>query len=193
MNKLSKDKRNQLILIALGTVGVIAALYFLVISGQQAEIARINSSIEATAKDIDKMQQVRKSADKIEAQLTECQARLSSIESTMPSGDWYLWVNSTLRKFNDARYQVDIPVVGAPMASGVDLIPNFPYNQLSVKLNGSAYYDDFGKFASDFENHFPCMRIENLTLDPGNGVTPEEREKLNFHMEISSLTKPNAQ
>jgi hypothetical protein len=193
MNKLSKDKRNQLILIALGTVGVIAALYFLVISGQQAEIKRIDGSIDSTAKDIEKMQQVKKSADKIEAQLAESQSRLAGTENTMPSGDWYLWVNSTLRKFNDTHYHVDIPVVGAPMASGVNLIPNFPYNQLSVKLNGSAYYDDLGKFAADFENRFPCMRIENLTLDPGNGVTPEEREKLNFHMEISSLTKPNAQ
>jgi hypothetical protein len=193
MNKLSKEKRNQLIMIGLGTVGVIAALWFLVIGAQRDKIQEINGKITSTTAQIEKMQQVKKAAGKIASDLAEDQTRLASIESTMPSGDWYLWVNTTLRKFNTSSYRVEIPVIGAPVASAVTMIPSFPYNQLSVSLNGTAYYDDLGKFMADFENHFPCMRIQNLNLEPGYGPNAEDREKLTFHMEIISLTKVNSQ
>jgi hypothetical protein len=193
MNKLSKEKRNQLIMIGLGTVGVIAALWFLVIGAQRDKIREINDKITATAAQIEKMQQVKKAAGKIAAQLTEDQSRLTLVENTMPSGDWYLWVNTTLRKFNTPNYRVEIPVIGAPVASTVSLIPSFPYNQLSVQVNGTAYYDDLGKFLADFENHFPCMRIQNLNLEPGYGPNADDREKLTFHMEIISLTRINSQ
>jgi Tfp pilus assembly protein PilO len=192
MNKLSKEKRNQLILILFATVGVIAALWFLVISAQQAKIREINGKIADNAKDIEKMQQVKKASGKIAVELEECQARLAQIESTMPSGDWYQWANSTVRQFNVPKYGVDIPVIGAPVASAVDMIPNFPYNQLTVSLNGSAFYDDLGQFIADFENHFPCMRIQNLSLEPGAGASADDREKLTFHMEMISLTKINS-
>jgi hypothetical protein len=43
-----------------------------------------------------------------------------------------------------------------------------------------------------FENHFPYMRIQNLTLEPGDGTTSEERERLKFHMEIVTLVKTNS-
>jgi hypothetical protein len=193
MNKLSKEKRNQLIMIALGTAGVIAALWFLVIGAQRDKISDINGKIAGTTAQIEKMQQVRKAADKIASQLTECQARLVQAEAAMPSGDWYLWINNTLRKFNVPSYRVDIPVIGAPVASTMNLLPNFPYNQLSVLVNGTAYYDDLGKFLADFENRFPCMRIQNLNLEPGYGPNADDREKLTFHMEIISLTRVNSQ
>jgi Tfp pilus assembly protein PilO len=193
MNKLSKEKRNQLIMIVLGTAGVIAGLWFVVISAQLDKIHQINGKIAGTVAQIEKMQQVKKTASKIEEEKTEYESRLSQIESTMPSGDWYLWVNNTLRQFNNPGYHVDIPVIGAPVASTMTLFAGFPYNQLDVAVNGSAYYDDLGRFLADFENHFPCMRIENLSLEPGNGPNPEDREKLTFHMDIISLTKVNPQ
>jgi hypothetical protein len=193
MNKLSKEKRNQLIMIALGTVGVIAALWFLVIGAQRDKIHEINGKITGTTAQIEKMQQVSKAAAKIADQLVKSQSRLAEIESTMPSGDWYLWVNTTLRKFNVSTYAVDIPVIGAPVASTVTLLPDFPYNQLNVAVNGTAYYDDLGRFLADFENRYPCMAIQNLSLEPGYGPNADDREKLTFHMEIISLTKVNSQ
>lgn len=193
MNKLSKEKRNQLIMIGAGLVGVIAALWFLVIGAQRAKIHEIDGKISGTTAQIAKMEQVKKAASTIEAQLKDCQVRLAQVESTMPSGDWYLWVNTTLRKFNVPTYHVDIPGIGAPVAGAMTLLPAFPYNQLTVAVNGTAYYDDLGKFLADFENQFPCMRIENLDLAPGYGPNSEDREKLTFHMEIISLTKVNSQ
>jgi hypothetical protein len=193
MNKLSKEKRNQLIMIGLGTVGVVAALWFLVIGAQRDKIHEINGKIAATTEQIEKMQQTKKAAGKIASELAEDQVRLSQVENTMPSGDWYLWANTTLRKFNAPSYHVEIPVIGAPVAGPVVILPSFPYNQLSVQVNGTAYYDDLGKFLADFENHFPCMRIQNLNLEPGYGPNAEDREKLTFHMEIISLTRINSQ
>ena len=84
-------------------------------------------------------------------------------------------------------------VIGAPVAGAVTLLPAFPYNQLSVSVNGTAYYEDLGKFLADFENRFPCMRIQNLNLEPGYGPNADDREKLTFHMDIISLTRANPQ
>ena len=193
MNKLSKEKRNQLIMILLGTVGVVVALWFLVIGAQREKIRQIEGQISDTAAQIEKMEQVKKAAGKIASELTEYQSRLAKVESTMPTGDWYLWVNATLRKFNVPGYHVDIPVIGAPVAGTMTLLPAFPYNQLSVSLTGTAYYDDLGKFLAQFKNQFPCMRIENLDLAPGYGPNVDDREKLSFHMNVISLTKVNSQ
>jgi len=203
MNKLSKEKRNQLIMIGLGTIGIIAALWFLVIGAQRDKIREIDGKIAGTTAQIDKMQQTRKAAGKIEAELKEDPAaalqlalppaQAAEVESTMPSGDWYLWVNTTLRKFNTPGYHVEMPVIGAPVSGSVTLLPAFPYNQLSVSVNGTAYYDDLGKFLADFENRFPCMRIQNLNLEPGYGPNADDREKLTFHMDIISLTRANPQ
>ena len=117
MNKLSKEKKNQLVMIVLGTAGVIAALWFLVIGAQRDKIHQIDGKIAGAKAQIEKMQQIKKAAGKIEEEKTECEARLAQIESTLPSGDWYLWVNTTLRQFNNPGYHVDIPVIGAPVAS----------------------------------------------------------------------------
>ena len=61
---------------------------------------------------------------------------------------------------------------------------------------------------ADFENAFPYIRVQNLTLDPAtavdllasgdsrdprDGLQPREaREKLTFKMELLTLVRPNA-
>ncbi len=186
MNKLSKDKRNQLILIGLGTAGAVAGLWFLLISAQMESIKATTVKISETNKEIQKRKAAKKEAPTVQAELLECEARLCQTENTMPSGPPYAWVNSMLHKFNVPGYKVDMQVPGSPQFGEMTMIPDFPYHQLEVAVSGSAFYYDFGKFIADFENRFPSMRIHNLTLDP---ATAEEREKLSFHMDIIILTK----
>ncbi len=71
----------------------------------------------------------------------------------------------------------------------VDLLSKFPYKQLKVTVNGTAYYHDLGKFIADFENTYPHARITNLTLEPA-GNTGDNSEKLAFRMDIVALTNP---
>ena len=69
----------------------------------------------------------------------------------------------------------------------MDLIPNFPYKQVRVSLNGTAYYQDLGKFVADFENNFPHIRLVNLMIEPVG-----QTEQLNFHVDMVALVKPNS-
>ncbi len=192
MNKLSKDKRNELILVAMVTVGVIAGLWYLVIAGQKETISQISQKIQDTQQKIDRVQTVVTGATQVEAGLKVASERLYVIENGMPSGDLFSWIVRTIKTFNSPAYKVEMPQYGIPVVNPVSMLPNFPYNQSAVAVSGNAYYSEFGKFLADFENRFPYMRVQNLSLEPGGGTTPEEREKLSFHMEIVTLVKANS-
>ena len=105
----------------------------------------------------------------------------------MASGDLYSWTYNTLRQFKQ-QYKVEIPEIGHPVVGAVDLLPAFPYQQLSFSITGKAYYHDLGKFVADFENAFPHARVTDLVIVPVGGET----EELSFRMDIIALVKPNA-
>lgn len=186
MNKLGKEKRNQLILIGMGTAGAVAAIWLLLISAQLAKINVIRGKITGAERDIAQRKQVLKEADEVKDKLQECHAHLCEIESTMPSGPPFTWVNSMLRRFNDSSYRIDMPAPGLPQLGDMTMIPDFPYRQYDVGVTGTGYYYDIGRFISDFENRFPAMRVQNLDLAP---ATTDDREKLTFRMDVVILTK----
>ncbi len=192
MKKLSKEKRNHLILVGLAAAGVIAGLWFCLISYQQGRLQVAALQIKDTQKEIQKTQKVVQDAGAISAELQDTGRRLAVLEADMPSGDLYSWFISRIKQFNAASYHVEIPQVSQPVVGEVAMLPDFPYRQATVSLTGSAFYWDLGKFLADFEDHFRYARIQNLTLQPGGGAgTPEDREKLSFHLDIVILLKPN--
>ena len=192
MNKLSKEKKIQLALVALATLGVIGGLWMGLLSLQKKKLREISSKITNTRQEIEKVQKVIVKDDEIQAALNESATNLNAIEATMPSGDLYSWMVSCLRQFNAPSYRVDLPQIGVPGISEMRMFPNFPYHQTTVSVGGTAYFYDFGKFLADFENRFPYMRVQNLNLEPAAGANPDEREKLSFHMEILALVKTNS-
>ena len=191
MKKLPKEKKMQLILVALATVGVIAGLWMFLLSLQRNKIKEIEGKIASTEKQIAKVQKVVVEASLVQTNLNEATAKLDTIEATMPSGDLYSWMVSTLRQFNGPGYRVDMPQIGMPTIGEVRMFASFPYHEATVSVAGSAYYWDFGKFLADFENHFPYMHVESLNIEPAAGMNPEEREKLSFRMSIVALVKAN--
>ncbi len=194
MNKIPKDKQNQLILVFLGTGAVIAGLWFGLIALQEDKLKQIARKSQATQEQIDKVQKVVAESAQVNSGLKASGARLGQIESGMASGDLYSWIVTAIKQFNVPSYKVDMPQFGIPVVKPVIMLPGFPYQQASVTVAGTAYFDDFGKFLSDFENHFPYMRVSDVSLEPvssGPGATVEERERLSFHMEIVALVKPN--
>jgi Tfp pilus assembly protein PilO len=189
MNKLPKEKKIQLLIIAVGTVVIMAGLWFGLIAVQQEKINKIANKSLSVQQDIAKMQRVVVEASQVEVQLEAATNRLAQIEAAMPTGDLFSWTVSSLKQFNTPSYKVDMPQIGAPGVGEVKMLPNFPYNQATVVVTGTAYYYDFGKFLADLENHFPYLRVENLSLSPGSGTSPDEHEKLSFHMYIVNLVK----
>jgi Tfp pilus assembly protein PilO len=190
MIKIPKEKQYHLILVAVATAGAIAGLWFGVISAQKAKRTEIARNTEKVRHDIERVQREVLHAADLENELAESTNRLSKIESTMPNGDLFSWIVSTVKQFNTPDFKVDMPQFGPPAQSEVLMFPKYPYNQALVNVSGTAYYHDLGKFLAEFENHFPYMRVQNLSLDPGAAASADDKEKLFFRMDIVSLTKP---
>lgn len=187
MNKLSKEKRSQLILVAIIVAAVIAGLWFSLIRSQQETLRSLAAK---KIEDSDKLEQIAntiKNTKLTESQLQVVNKQLVYEERNMPSGDLYLSLVNTIRQF---RTNYDIQITQFTPNGGdttVNLLPSFPYRQVTVSITGTAHYHDLGKFVSDFENQFPTSRVLNLDLLPGAVTTPDTKETLAFRMDIVSL------
>jgi Tfp pilus assembly protein PilO len=188
MKRLSPAKRNQLILVVVITLTLISAVYFFLISPQNIENNRLKRQTSDQLADLDKYKKLISQAETTSNQLVAVSQELNHAEQDIATGDVYAWTYDTLRRFK-ANYHLNIPTIGQPSVSDVDLIPNFPYRQVRLSLNGSGYYHDLGKFVADFENDFPHMRLVNLTMQSDNDTTPEV---LTFQMDVVALIKPNS-
>ncbi len=190
MRKLSKEKRQQLIIVTLLILGVLASLFWGVIQPQNRKREELKLARDAAERRLQQVRQTVENADRIEAELAEAGKRLAQIEETMASGDLYSWAINTIRQFK-LSYHVDIPQfsqIDGPR--DVPLFAGFPYKQANLTISGSAYYADFGRFVADFENQFPYIRLQNLTLEPAPGQGGNDKEKLIFKLELAALVKP---
>jgi Tfp pilus assembly protein PilO len=192
MNKLSKEKRNHLILVLLVFAVTLGGWYAVVYKSQTDSLNILRAKRVTANQKLYQVKQAIDNADQIESQLCEAKKQLDKIEESLPSGDLYSWAINTMRQFKLA-YKVEIPQfsqVDGP--KDMTMLPNFPYKQLSFTVGGSGQFHDFGKFVSDFENQYPYMRVMNLSLEPVSGLVASERERLAFRMEVFALVKPGA-
>jgi Tfp pilus assembly protein PilO len=190
-SKLPREKRNKLMLVVVGTLLAVAALYCLVISHQNENLARLaNKKLDVQANQRRVLEAIRR-ASAIEADLTSAQQGLAEAEADIASGDLYSWVINTLRQFK-AAYRVNIPQFSSlgPVTE-VNLLPNVPYKQASLSLVGTAHFHDFGRFVADLENQFPHIRVVNLTLDLNPSPAPEDQETVSFKLDVVTLVKTN--
>lgn len=188
MKRLPPAKRNQLILVVIVTVALISAVYFFLIGPQKTETAKLEAQTQKQLAYLEQVKKTIKQADETGKKAGEVAAQLKLAEADMASGDVFAWTYDTIRQFKTG-YQVDVPSIGQPAQSDVDLLPNFPYKQIRFSLMGTGYYHDIGKFIADLENKFPHMRVVNLVLEPFNGPDSAQ-EKLSFRMEVIALVKP---
>lgn len=207
MKKLSKEKRDRLILIALATVIVVTGTYYGLISTQKRALANIAEASRDQGNKVGNAQRLVKATAQVRAQLEMDIARLEAVEKTMASGDMYSWIFNTLNEFR-AHRSVDIPQFSREVSTEVGLLPQFPYKAVLFNVRGTAFYHDLGKFIANFEDAFPFMRVQNLELEPaastaatslttptpatGNDFEKHAAEKLAFKMEIIALVNPNA-
>ena len=189
MNKLSKAKRDQIILVGMCTLCLLALIILGLIRPQYAATAEINGRTVAAREHLQSMENAIKKANAVSDQLAGLTSTLTQAEGDLASGDPAQWIYNTIRNFKE-HYQVDVSVNSQLSMGEVELLPHFPYKQLKVTVGGTAYYHDLGKFIADFENAFPHAQIANLTLDPAGG-TGASSEKLAFKMEIVALANPN--
>ena len=192
MKKLSKEKRDNLILIALLTTGAVAGLGYGLIRYQYQTLGQLAEKQKAKANKLVQVQATLKRGPELATKAEELKTALTDAETDVASGDLYAWLVSTLRQFKGNYNHVDIPQFSQLGGmTEVNLLPNFPYKQASLTVAGTAYYHDLGRFLADLENQFPHMRVVNLSLDPAGATESAENEKLSFRMDILTLVKAN--
>ncbi|MDE3068793.1 MAG: hypothetical protein KGJ60_14765 [Verrucomicrobiota bacterium] len=188
MKKLSPQKRNQLLLVAVATVVGLTVIYLSLISPKYDALARIAVARTAAARKLDTIQTTIQRAAELQTKLAEVSNDLVQAQDDMASGDLLAWTYNLLRR-STAPYKVSVPQIGQPDVSQVDLLPNFPYKQSKVSISGTAYYQDLGVFIADFENTFPHIRLVNLAVEPAAGAA-DQGERLSFRVDMVALIKP---
>jgi hypothetical protein len=188
--RLTKEKKQQLILTTVITLVCLAGWGFGLIRYQYGSLKELAAGKISAERKLEQMRKTVQQADRIAMDYADSKKTLAEMESDIASGDLYSWMISTIRRFR-APYKVEIPAM-SPMSAVVDvnLLPNFPYKQTSININGTAHFHDLGRFLADFENQFPHIRLTNLSLDLDSGAG--EPEMLAFKMEVVALVKPNA-
>lgn len=190
MNKLRAEKKKQLLMVLVATGAILAGIWFGLISAQKNTLRALDTRKAGLQTKNDQMQTALKGAQRVQTELAESDTRLAKMESGMASGDLYSWAINTIKQFK-TPYKVVIPQfsqINGPTT--VNILPNFPYQQASLTISGTANYHDFGKFIADFENEFPFTRLANLILEPVSAATMDDPEKLSFKLDIITLVKP---
>jgi hypothetical protein len=192
MNRLSKEKRNQLILVIISTAGLVAALWYFLIRYQQDGLHSLNAQIKADKDKVLQIEDTIRNSKQIEATLNVVSNKLVLQEQEMASGDLYSSMYNSVKNFK-SLYKVEIPQFSSGGdAAPVNLLPKFPYKQVTISIAGTAHYYDIGKFIADFENRFPTSRVLNLDLSPASASGPDDQDKLSFRLDIISLVRPGS-
>ncbi len=200
---LSKEKRNRLVLVGIGTLAAIVGVWQVMIVSQKKGLADIQKRVTEQQAKLDNAQRLLSTTAQIQKSLEAAHLRLKPVEAEMASGDMYSWIIQTVNKFREG-YKVDIPQFSREVPCEVGMFAKFPYRAVQFNVRGTAFFHEFGRFLGDFENRFPYMRVQNLELEPaalssantsGTGsasttTAPEDAEKLAFRMEIVALVNP---
>jgi hypothetical protein len=176
MNKLSKEKRDKLLLIALGTGGLLAALYLMVISAQNTALAEYSEKTEAAKEKLAKAERWLRMAPTIQTRLDSNRRELEGKQAEMAPVDKFKWFYDTLDKFLAQRSVKLTDITREPEIGAVGILPKFPYEAATFGLKLNARYKDLGAFLSEFENQFPYMRVNNLDIEPEGSVKVGTKE-----------------
>jgi hypothetical protein len=190
-SKLPKEKRNHLILVAIGTLAVLNGLGFGLIKAQYDGLGQMAARQQTANAKLKEMEDAVKRKELVESVYNEASALLKEKETGMASGDLYSWMYNSVRRFQK-NYRVEVPQLSPISAPApVNLLPDVPYQQATMQIGGTGYYHDLGQFIADFENTFPLTRVANLTLEftPSVAPNPNDREKLAFKMDLITLVK----
>ena len=198
MARLSKEKRDRLILVIILTTAISLGLWYGIITTRKQRLEEAKVSIRTATEKLEKAKALVKQADKAESQAAAAVNKLKTVEDSMAAGlDHYTWAILLLEKAR-ARHDVKIIEVTRPLKGEVGMLAQFPYQAAIFTVRGSGHYHDFGKFLADFENSFPYFRVQNLLLAPEleiaggqeSSSAPAGTENLSFKMEIVALIKP---
>ena len=203
MSKLSKEKKNHLILVAIVTGAVAVGLWYAEVQSQQNDLVQIGMQIEQMHTKLSRADALIRQAPQFEEGLAKRSAELATKEANMaPERDAYAWMLSTINAFMAGRPGITMNVSSPDPVSDMKSVPKFYYKAAVYHVKGVGFYHDIGRFCADFENGFPHFSIQNLEIVPAGLLAPNvgggrtgsldaEAEKLEFHFDIVTPVKPS--
>jgi hypothetical protein len=195
MSKLPKDKRDKIILVGMGTVAAVVAIYFALINVQRQAFNEVKKKHTDATDNVTRGNATIKTAATVESEFKQVNDKMKVCEANMaPPTDMLSWLTQLLNEFR-LGHNVDIPQFSRETPTEVGTFPKFPYRAAVFTVRGSAFYHDFGKFLADFENKYPYIRVQNIELEPLSheaSTSAAMREKLSFKMELLTLVRPIA-
>src|SRR5207249_2087333 len=160
MAKLSKEKRDRLILVVLATIGVVAGLWFGVVKTRQQQLDESKSRLTAAIDNLDKARKRVKQAEKVEADLELATRKLKAIEEIMAAGvdvsSWALLLLDHARAERDLKL-IDVP---RPVDGDVGMLPQFPYEAAILYVVWPAHCHQFGEFVVHLDRRLPYSRFQ---------------------------------
>jgi Tfp pilus assembly protein PilO len=184
VNKLSKTQREQLIGIIVGTLAVVALLWYFGVNAKQHELSKTQDNTAQTQDKLKKAENTMRQGEEIADKMSAHRQILDRREAILaPDRDAYDWIISTINPFIQSHRGVGSFKYSQPEVSDVGIIPGFPYKWATFHITGSGFYHDLGKFFADLENNFPYFRVQNLEIS-ANVSTGIEPEKLNVVFEL---------
>lgn len=185
---LSPEQKNSLVKLSALTVGVLIAVWLLLINPTRAGVEQKIKMQNALSEKIILKNKIVRTAEAGSTNYQESSARLAAIEDQMVSGDPYLWIIKTLGEF-EVPDKVEFSKYDPPKP--VDpLLPNkVAYKSVSFTVAGTANYHEFGKFLASLENGYPHISVHRLDIEPVAGLEGPD-EKLSFQLELYVLVKP---
>ncbi|MCS7089257.1 MAG: type 4a pilus biogenesis protein PilO [Verrucomicrobiota bacterium] len=188
--KLSKEKQKQLWVIALVTLIVLLGVWLALLRPLRSTLEQVRREIAQIRSQIAQAEEVLRRSDEVLEKLQAARSLLEQCEEQMVSGDYYAQIISRIRQLR-AEHAVEIPqfsTISGP--SSVELLPSFPYQEVSMTISGKGYYHDIGTFVADFENRHPYWRLQNLEIEPQSGTERDgSAERLSFRVTVVSLVR----
>lgn len=195
--KLSKEKRDRIILVILVGLAVSWGLWQFVIKNRSARLAAQRVELTKQQGQLTQALDWIERAQSVEAEMNDALETLADVEAGMgnrldPYAWSYLLLDNIRRKHASLR---DLDVAGKPAVGPVKMLPSFPYEATTFTVVGKGHYHDFGKLLADFENDYPYFRVENIELTSQASVIDsqpdrDEKEILNFKFDVVALIKP---
>ena len=192
MNRLSKEKRDRLILVAVVTVVVLAGLWYFGVHAEGLTLLDARKKTDDLRQKITTARELAKKGAAIEADTRQTQDKLTAIESTMlPVGNEYMTLFNTIKQVvNTSKIEFD-GNLNAPEIGPLQLLPEFPYRAATFSDTlFSGYYHDFGKFLAYLENNYPYLQFQVTSIRVPDVVRPEDPERLRFAVRIVALVQP---
>jgi hypothetical protein len=189
MISLTDHEKQQLTIVTLATVAVLALFWHFVIRNQAALIQQTQERMRELAMESVANRALAERRESYQQRLETTSNQLQQLETNLPAGDVFRW---QWRTFSNPKTKGVTVISIEPPKLLEPITPNSTnYHTVSFGMSGKATYHDFGRFLADTENQFSHARLQRLELEPTmpDALDSADARKLLFQIELITLSK----